>query len=144
LTLDIEGLVQHYRDQLRTVIEGRRWIVATDVLIGGARLGKVLQQLGAEQVLCLATSRGVGDLPESEDLQCIEMGLSGHTDMMEAIRASGRALTQLPDWFKQRSTASIRVTKHGCLRTSSLRVCPWGDGQSSGLDFDHGRLSRTR
>jgi hypothetical protein len=100
LTLDIEGLVQHYRDQLRTVIEGRRWIVATDVLIGGARLGKVLQQLGAEQVLCLATSRGVGDLPESEDLQCIEMGLSGHTDMMEAIRASGRALTQLPDWVQ--------------------------------------------
>ena len=96
--LDVDGLVQHYRDQARTFIEGRPWLVATDVLVSAARMGSQLMELGAERVLAIGASRGVGDLPPPEQVQCIELGLAGETDMMEAIHQSGRALANLPDW----------------------------------------------
>ena len=98
MTQDVEGLIQHYRGQIRTIVEGRPWLVAMDVSVSAGRTGRMLMELGADRVLAIAASRGVGELPPPEEVRCIDLGLEGETDMMEAIRRSGRALADLPDW----------------------------------------------
>ncbi|MFP6605504.1 MAG: hypothetical protein VCC19_02920, partial [Myxococcota bacterium] len=51
---------------------------------------------GADRVLAIGASRGTGEIPEAEELQCLELGCSSDLGMMEAIRASERLLVNLP------------------------------------------------
>ena len=46
-------LVQQYREQVRTVVAGRPWIVATGVVVASLRIAKELKGLGATKVLAI-------------------------------------------------------------------------------------------
>lgn len=84
---------EHYRAELSKLVRGRPWIVATDVVVGAARHGKRLLDLGAERVLVIGGSRGTGDIDER--LETIELGLRGK-DMMDGIRSAEAVLDALP------------------------------------------------
>jgi hypothetical protein len=97
---EADALVEHYQQQCRSFVEGRAWIVAADVLVSAVRMGQELKSLGASQVMAVATSRGVGDLPPVEEIPQLDLKLDGATDMMAAIRESARVLADLPDWAR--------------------------------------------
>ena len=62
---DVDGLVRHYRDQVRRCIEGGRWLVAMDVAVSATRTAEQLIDLGADEFWPLP-SRGVGELPPTD------------------------------------------------------------------------------
>ncbi|MDP6934705.1 MAG: hypothetical protein QGG40_17425, partial [Myxococcota bacterium] len=95
-TGDDDPLVAHYREQLSSFIVGRPWIVAMDVLVGAARTAEQLRALGAERVLAIGASRGTGDLPDNDEIPCIDLGQATGGGIMDAIRASEELLTNLP------------------------------------------------
>lgn len=85
-----------YHSGLSRIFGGKRWIVASDVLAGAAPLVAALGRLGAERCLCVATSRGVGELPDSDlapDPIVVEVSAP---DMMTGIRRSLDTLADLP------------------------------------------------
>ena len=84
---------EHYRAELSKLVRGRPWIVATDVVVGAARHGTRLLDLGAQRVLVIGGSRGTGDIDER--LETIELGLRGK-DMMDGIRSAEAVLDALP------------------------------------------------
>jgi hypothetical protein len=77
---------------LASTISGRKWIVASSLAVGRAGIER-LRSLGAEDVIVVAGTRGVGDLPDSEILY---LGLEPTTDLMSAIRATEAALADPP------------------------------------------------
>lgn len=86
---------KHYRSLLESVVRGKRWIVAMDVLIPAARFAKILLDYGATDVLAIGASRGTGDLPDPEVVRQIELGAKAK-DMMSGIRNGMRLLADLP------------------------------------------------
>ena len=91
-------LVQQYREQVRTVVAGRPWIVATGVVVASLKIAKDLRALGATKVLAIGISRGTGSL-ENEDrsIQLLDLGMGDVPDMMDAIRLEEQTLGDLPD-----------------------------------------------
>lgn len=91
--MTLENSVEHWCAELATLVAGRPWIVATDVLVGAGRTGKRLLDLGAERVLLIAGTHGTGEIDGA--LEQIDLGIPGK-DMMDGIRAAERALDSLP------------------------------------------------
>lgn len=91
-----------YRAWLQGVYAGRKWIVAADVLSPALSMASRLAEHGAEPALCVAASRGTmfvdppANAPEPIVLDVQAAG------MMEGIRASLRALADLPRWAVER------------------------------------------
>ena len=54
--------MSHWRQQVESFIRGRRWIVAHDVAQATAKGMQRVMDLGAQDVLGIATSMGTGDL----------------------------------------------------------------------------------
>jgi hypothetical protein len=90
-------LIAHYAELVRGFVAGRRWVAATDVLVGAAKQGKTLLDFGADRVIAIGGSRGTGELPEPEEMQCIDLEVKAE-DMMSGIRQAMAALENLPDW----------------------------------------------
>lgn len=105
--------MEHWEERLREVVSGRRFVVATDVLAAASQLARQLRELGAEQVLCLSATRGVGELdaPDETDAVLVETVAS---DLMGAVRAWLAVVEDLPpdvrsriDDFDPEGTASV-------------------------------------
>ena len=91
-------LVEQYREQVRTVVAGRPWIVATGVVVASLRIAKELKGLGATKVLAIGISRGTGSLDnDDESIQLLDLGMGDAPDMMDAIRLEEQTLGDLPD-----------------------------------------------
>lgn len=80
---------------LREHLEGRRIIVALDVLVAGADLAARLAELGVAEVLLIAGSRGTGHLDDEVERDAMLLGTSAD-DLMGAIRAFESALDDPP------------------------------------------------
>lgn len=100
LTHEAQSLVNRCRDAMERVVQGRRWIAATPVLVGAENMASSLIKLGAEEVLAVGVTEGVRSAGSSEveppkNLQthCLELSFDG--DMMDGIRGAERALSQL-------------------------------------------------
>jgi hypothetical protein len=85
----------HHTALLRSLVEGRRFVVATDVLVASAAIGARLTELGAEQVLVVGGSRGTGELEPEVERDGVVLGLSGGT-IMEGMRTFEAALADPP------------------------------------------------
>jgi hypothetical protein len=79
----------HVRAQLDRCYGGRDWIVAIDVLQAATPLVGALRAHGANRVLVLTGTSGVGPAPD--DVPVVQLGTSGPS-LMAAIRAFERAL----------------------------------------------------
>ena len=93
----------HYRSELERIIAGRPWIAATDILVGAVAHANALLSLGAGSVLAVGGTRGTGDI--DVPYETIALGVRGHTDMMEGIRAGEAALEALPRGVQARVDA---------------------------------------
>ena len=89
---------------LRPHIEGRRWLVAMDVLATTTSTVALLHDLGAESCFALGGSAGSGPAPAPELAESHSLGASG-PDMMGAIRAAEAALRDLPAELQDRIDA---------------------------------------
>lgn len=105
--------VDQVETALRAVYGGRSWLVASEVLQGGAGTVRRLLQLGAAPCFVAAAREGTGD-PPPPGTQWRVLGLAP-LPMMEAIQASEAALRALPDevtaaidaWDPERSARVI-------------------------------------
>ena len=87
--------VEHLQRIQSTVVRGRRWIVAMDVLVAASAAARRLLDAGALDVLAIGASRGTGPLAELPPDRALCMDVRG-SDMMSAIRATEAALDDLP------------------------------------------------
>lgn len=78
-----------------TLVRGRRWIVAMDVLVATSNAAKRLLDGGALDVLAVSASRGTGTLADLRPDRMLCMDVVG-ADIMTAIRATEAALDELP------------------------------------------------
>ena len=96
---------QYYRDLLRPVYgNGKRWVVAVDVLAAAPLTVEILHEYGAARSLVLAGSRGTGDVPDEAHAESILLGTSGDT-VMQAFRAFDAAIAQPPGEVQARIDA---------------------------------------
>ncbi|NOY54989.1 MAG: hypothetical protein GXP34_03290 [Actinobacteria bacterium] len=86
---------KYYRDLVRPLVEGRKFILAGEPLAGYPRLVKQLRSLGADRLFLIASGRGTGDLPSEEDAEWVMLDVSA-SDIMEEIRVTAAALRRPP------------------------------------------------
>lgn len=86
----------HWEDLLRQVLDGRPVVVAMDVLVGAWGTASQLLALGVPDVLCVAGTRGVGELPPDVEDRAVVLDTSTGVSIMEGIRAWQRALDDPP------------------------------------------------
>ncbi len=91
----------HHRDLVASVIGGRPWICAQEVLVPVAANAEKLLALGASRVMAIGGSRGTGVLPDPARVAKITLGTSAG-DMMSAIRTAQAALAAVPPRVQQR------------------------------------------
>jgi len=87
--------VDYYRDLVRRLVEGRRFILAGGVLAGYPKVVKQLRSLGADRPFIVASGRGTGEVPSKEDADWVNLDLTA-TDVIEDIRVTAVALANLP------------------------------------------------
>lgn len=122
----MSDLLHHLIDQLEAVYGGKRWIIATDVLAGARGTTHWLQQLGAEAVLCIASSRGAGPAPDEDFApNPIVFNVAGQ-DMMSSVRLSAKLLADLP------AEARARVDAFDPQRTARVIGTIFDDGRPVG------------
>lgn len=87
---------QYYRDLIRPVFAGRKWIIAAGVLVGTTPIVRLLRQLGAEPPFVLCGQIGTGEPPSDEDIAGW-MSLDVHaSSMIQEIRSIEHAFDDLP------------------------------------------------
>lgn len=87
----------YYRGLVASVIRGRTWICAEDVLVpAAATAASLLERFGAARVLAIGGSRGTGELPDPERVPRLTLGSSGD-DLMSVIRNGQAALEAVPE-----------------------------------------------
>lgn len=87
--------VEYYRNLVRPLVEGRKLILAGAPLAGFTTLVKQLRSLGSDRLFLVATGLGTGELPAEDDAEWATLDLHA-SDLMESIRATARALANLP------------------------------------------------
>ena len=85
----------YYRSLVASVIRGKPWIVAMDVLVPAAAMAQSLLELGASRVFALGASRGAGEVPDPAEVPQLALDNTG-ADMMLAIRSGQDLLANLP------------------------------------------------
>lgn len=88
-----EAVLDDIADYLRTVYQGRRWVVGTDALVAASRTADRLLYYGATDALAIAASRGTGTI--SDRHPHAHLNLSGGS-IMAGIRAAEQALISDP------------------------------------------------
>ncbi len=86
----------YFRGLVESVIRGRPWVVAMDVLVPAATVAQQLLDLGATRVFAVGAARGAGELPDAEQIPQIALDNRGD-DLMSAIRSGQELLANLPD-----------------------------------------------
>jgi hypothetical protein len=86
-----DGPLGHQRRLLREVIDGRRFVVALDTLVGAAGLAATLREHGAGEVLVVGGVRGTGELPDDILAELVDLDVEGR-GVMGGIRAFAQAL----------------------------------------------------
>ncbi len=76
---------EHYADIFRSVLGGRKWIIAVDVAAAATSTVEWLRELGAPDPFVIAGTTGTGDLPALPPENIVLLGSAGGS-MMEAIR----------------------------------------------------------
>ena len=69
--------MSHWRQQVESFIRGRRWIVAHDVAQATAKGMQRVMDLGAQDVLGIATSMGTGDLAPHDPDKLVVLDVQG-------------------------------------------------------------------
>jgi hypothetical protein len=92
---DQDWLIEHFKSELNGVFSNKKWIVAMDVLYSSCLFSKKLKELGAESVLAIGSSRGVGELPNEDELLKINLNVSSRFGIMESIIKSEDAILNL-------------------------------------------------
>ncbi len=85
----------YYRQLVESVIQGRPWVVAMDVLVPAALMAEQLLELGASRVFAIGAARGAGALPDPEQVPQLALDNRGD-DLMAAIRSGQELLADLP------------------------------------------------
>lgn len=83
----------YYKELIRSVVSGRRWIVARHLLSVGARMAELLERLGASSTFAVAAHRGGGAIQPG--LAHTLLHLSSQS-LMEGMRAADAAFEDLP------------------------------------------------
>jgi len=93
----VTTLVQHYRDLLRKVYGGQRWILASEAMAQLTGPVGELRDLGAHEAMCIAASRGAGRLPDPSFAPVqLEIGGLQAPTMMASVRLALAQLEQVP------------------------------------------------
>ena len=107
--------MSHWRQQVESFIRGRRWIVAHDVAQATAKGMQRVMDLGAQDVLGIATSMGTGDLAPHDPDKLVVLDVQGE-GLMGGIRASEEAYQSLPARLLERIEAFDPRREAGVLR----------------------------
>ncbi|MEZ4315875.1 MAG: hypothetical protein R3F61_00150 [Myxococcota bacterium] len=94
-------MTTHWRDILRSEVEGRRFLIALDILVGATGIAEFLDQLGAGGLFAIGARHGTGTVPPPELCQAIDLALPTAADMMSGIRSGEAALHALPPDVQQ-------------------------------------------
>jgi hypothetical protein len=86
----------YYRTLLRPVFQGRKVIVAAEVLQAASGLVPFLREAGAQRPFVLAGTCGTGPVPTPEEAEQLVLDVPGDGSMMGGIRAFEAALLDLP------------------------------------------------
>jgi len=87
--------VGYYRDLVRPLVEGRKFILGGAVLAGYPGPVRQLRSLGAERLFLVASGRGTGEIPSEEDAEWAILDLTAK-DVIDNIRITAAALANLP------------------------------------------------
>jgi hypothetical protein len=87
--------LEHHRALARGYLDGRRVVVATDVVVVSAALAVRVEELGAAATLVVGASRGTGELEPEVERAAIDLGTTGD-GIMGGIRAFEAALDAPP------------------------------------------------
>ena len=85
----------YWRDLLRPEYQGRRFLIATEILAGAVGDVELLGEYGAQRPLVLAASRGVGPVPTADDAEVVVHEVSGGSTMAW-LRSVERTWRHLP------------------------------------------------
>ncbi len=88
---------EYYRELLRPVFQGRKVIVAAEVVQVAAGLVAFLREVGAERPLLLAGTCGTGPVPRPEEAEQLVLDVPGDGTVMGGIRAFESALLDVPN-----------------------------------------------
>jgi hypothetical protein len=87
--------MSHWNDLTISFIRDRRWLVALDIAQPAASLAKQLINLGAEDVLAIASTLGVGPMVDFPEEKLIITGLEATSGRMHGIRAAEACINEL-------------------------------------------------
>lgn len=86
----------HQLEQLRTIVSGRRFVVATEMLVPGGVFATSLRELGASGVLLIGGNRGSGDIDPDIERDAIDLQLRAGPGVMASIRAFADVIDDPP------------------------------------------------
>ena len=87
--MDSEHSSEHWQGLLRSVFDGRRFIVCSDVAAGATGTVAALKALGVADILVVALGRGAGPVPSPDDALVVlhEITARGNVAMIRAFKA---------------------------------------------------------
>ncbi len=91
----VEEANAYYRELLRPVFEGRKFIVGGPVAVGLGGLARHLLALGADRPFLIAGNAGTGTVPTPDEAELRVLGIRGG-DILTEHRNLHRALENLP------------------------------------------------
>ncbi len=92
---------EYYRELVRPFVEGRKFILAGEVLAGFGRFVTVLRSLGADRPFIVAAGIGTGSMPDPSDAEWSVVDSGTPTDIIDAFRRLGALLRDLPPDVKE-------------------------------------------
>jgi hypothetical protein len=106
---------EYWLEAMRPVFEGKKVILAGDVIAGLIPRARMIRELGAQSTFMLATEgMGTGDAPTEEDGHWFALDAPHSDNIVEAIHAGQRLLANLPqhakealDWYDPKREAMV-------------------------------------
>lgn len=106
---------EYWLEAIRPTFEGKKVILAGDVIAGLIPRARMIRELGAASTFMLATEgMGTGDSPTEEDGHWFAMEAPHSENIVEAIHAGQRLLSNLPqhakkalDWYDPEGEAMV-------------------------------------
>jgi len=118
-----DELLAHYQNLLEDIYGGKSWVVATGVLATMTGYVRMLDELGAEKILCIAAAKGAGLMPDPEVAPDPIILDAGGDTLMTSLRLGMDATANLSPEHQARVDA----------------FDPDGVAKSIGAIFDDGR-----
>ena len=125
----VEEANAYYRELLRPVFEGRKFLVGGPVAVGLGGLARQLLALGADRPFLIAGNAGTGTVPAPDEAELRVLGIQGG-DILTEHRNLHRALENLPtDVQRVRSGDDGRESFASLSRIADrVRVMPFLEG----------------